>query len=459
LYTQPKRGGSGDCGHVANNSEYDQDVAEEALTSCAKQEPAFRFYALYDKVYRADILSHAYDLVRSNRGAPGIDGVTCAAIEVGEGKDAYLAELQVALEQKTYRADGVRRVWIPKPDGSERPLGIPTIRDRVVQMALKLVVEPIFEADFCEHSYGFRPKRSAHGAVDAVVEGLFQGRTQVIDADLSKYFDTIPHAKLMAVVAERIVDGAVLGLIQQWLKAPVIEEDEQGKRRPSGGKGKRKGTPQGGVISPLLANLYLHLLDRIWQRHELERRIGARLVRYADDAVILCRGDPEDAMTVLSRVLERLELQLNRQKTHVVDARNQRFDFLGFSIGWRVSRYSGKGYPHVEPSRRSEQRIKTRIKELTARRRTPVPLPIMTDEVNQVLRGWSGYFHYRNCSTVFGRLKSHVEERMRTQLRRRHKIPSRAQGYIRFPTAHLYDHLGLFKVPTSAGWRSAHASA
>lgn len=425
----------------------------------AKQEPAFRFYALYDKVYRADILSHAYDLVRSNRGAPGIDGVTCATIEVGEGKDAYLAELQVALEQKTYRADGVRRVWIPKPDGSERPLGIPTIRDRVVQMALKLVVEPIFEADFCEHSYGFRPTRSAHGAVDAVVEGLFQGRTQVIDADLSKYFDTIPHAKLMAVVAERIVDGAVLGLIQQWLKAPVIEEDEQGKRRPSGGKGKRKGTPQGGVISPLLANLYLHLLDRIWQRHELERRIGARLVRYADDAVILCRGDPEEAMTVLSRVLERLELQLNRQKTHVVDARNQRFDFLGFSIGWRVSRYSGKGYPHVEPSPRSEQRIKTRIKELTARRRTPVPLPIITDEVNQVLRGWSGYFHYRNCSTVFGRLKSHVEERMRTQLRRRHKLHSRAQGYIRFPMAHLYDHLGLFKVPTYAGWRSAHASA
>jgi len=224
---------------------------QRKLYAKAKQEPAFRFYALYDKVSRADMLSHAYDLVRSNRGAPGIDGVTFAAIEAGIGKDAYVAELQVELEQKTYRADGVRRVWIPKPDGSERPLGIPTIRDRIVQMALKLVVEPIFEADFCEHSYGFRPKRSAHDAVKAVTDGLFQGKTQVIDADLSKYFDTIPHAKLMAVVAERVADGGVLALIQHWLKAPVIEEDEQGKRRPSGGKGNRKGTPQGGVITPL----------------------------------------------------------------------------------------------------------------------------------------------------------------------------------------------------------------
>ena len=223
---------------------------QRKLYAKAKQEPAFRFYALYDKVHRADILSHAYDLVRANRGAPGIDGVTCKALEAGSGKAAYLGQLQEELERKTYCADGVRRVWIPKPDGSERPLGIPTIRDRIVQMALKLVVEPIFEADFCEHSYGFRPKRSAHDAVDAVADALLKRHTRVIDADLSKYFDTIPHAKLMAVVAERIVDGAVLGLIQQWLKAPVIEEDEKGKRRPQGGKGNRKGTPQGGVMTP-----------------------------------------------------------------------------------------------------------------------------------------------------------------------------------------------------------------
>ena len=196
---------------------------QRKLYAKAKQEPAFRFYALYDKLYRVDILSHAYECVRANRGAPGIDGVTFQAIEAGIGQDAFLASLGEELEQKTYRADGVRRVWIPKPGGSKRPLGIPTIRDRIVQMAFKLVVEPIFEADFCEHSYGFRPQRSAHDAIDAIADALFRGQTQVIDADVSNYFDTIPHAKLLAVIAERVVDGPVVGLIRQWLKAPVIE--------------------------------------------------------------------------------------------------------------------------------------------------------------------------------------------------------------------------------------------
>jgi group II intron reverse transcriptase/maturase len=432
---------------------------QRKLYAKAKQEPAFRFYALYDKVCRADVLGHAYRLVRSNRGAPGIDGVTFEDIEAGIGKDAYLAQLQEELERKTYGTDGVRRVWIPKPDGSKRPLGIPTIRDRIVQMALKLVVEPIFEADFCRHSYGFRPKRSAHDAVKAVTDGLFKGKTQVIDADLSKYFDTIPHSKLMAVVAERIADGAVLGLIGQWLKAPVVEEDERGKRRPSGGRGNRKGTPQGGVISPLLANLYLHLLDRIWERRDLERRLGARLVRYADDVVILCRGDPGPAMAVLESVVQRLELTLNREKTQVVDAREKAFDFLGFSIKWARSRRTGKGYPHVEPRRRAEERIKARVKELTARRRAPVPLPRLIAEVNEVLRGWSGYFHYGNCTKVFGRVRWFTEERVRAQLRERHKVRTRWKGWQRFTHAHIHDRLGLFKLPSTAGWRSAHASA
>jgi group II intron reverse transcriptase/maturase len=432
---------------------------QRKLYAKAKQEPAFRFYALYDKVCRADILGHAYGLVRSNRGAPGIDGVTFEDIEAGIGTDAYLAQLQEELERKTYRADGVRRVWIPKPDGSKRPLGIPTIRDRIVQMALKLVVEPIFEADFCDHSYGFRPKRSAHDAVKAVTDGLFQGKTQVIDADLSKYFDTIPHAKLMAVVGERVADGGILALIRHWLKAPVIEEDERGKRRPGGGKGNRKGTPQGGVISPLLANLYLHLLDRIWERHDLEGRLGARLVRYADDAVILCRGTTEPAMAVLETVLQRLELTLNRDKTRVVDARQQAFDFLGFSIRWARSRRTGTGYPNVEPSKRAEQRIKARVKELTARRRAPVPMPRLIAEVNQVLRGWSGYFHYGNCTKVLGRVRWFTEERVRTQLRERHKVRTRWRGWQRFTHAYIHDRLGLFKLPSTAGWRSAHALA
>jgi group II intron reverse transcriptase/maturase len=252
----------------------------------AKQDPAFRFYALYDKIYRDDILSHAYDLVRANKGAPGIDGITFEAIERKDGKVEYLARLKEALQAKTYRAQAVRRVWIPKSDGSKRPLGIPILQDRIVQMALKLVIEPIFEADFCDTSYGFRPKRSAHQAVDQISNALLHGHRYVIDADLSKYFDTIPHAKLLSVVAERISDGAILALIKQWLKAAVVEEDGNGKcRTTGGGKGNRKGTPQGGVASPLLANLYLHLLDRIWERHNLAKRLDARIVRYADDRV------------------------------------------------------------------------------------------------------------------------------------------------------------------------------
>jgi len=252
----------------------------------AKQEPVYRFHALYDKVYRADILSHAYALVRANKGSAGIDGVTFEAIEEEEGVAALIAELAEALRNKTYKPDPVKRVMIPKGDGSQRPLGIPTIRDRVAQMATKLVIEPIFEADFCGTSYGFRPKKSAHDAVDDVTCALYTGHTEVIDADLSKYFDTIPHANLMAVVAERICDGAMLHLIQMWLKASVMEVDRDGKRRNiGGGKGNRKGTPQGGVISPLLANLYLHILDRIWERRGLQQRLGARIVRYADDSV------------------------------------------------------------------------------------------------------------------------------------------------------------------------------
>jgi group II intron reverse transcriptase/maturase len=426
----------------------------------AKQDPACRFHALYDKVYRADILSHAYSLVRSNKGSAGIDGVTFEAIEENEGATAFIAELEEALRNKTYKPDPVKRVMIPKSDGSQRPLGIPTIRDRVAQMATKLVIEPIFEADFCETSYGFRPKKSAHDAVDDVTYAMNTGYTEIIDADLSKYFDTIPHANLMAAVAERICDGEILRLIQMWLKAPVMEMDKDGtKRNIGGGKGTRKGTPQGGVISPLLSNLYLHILDRIWERNNLQQRLGARIVRYADDIVILCRRNKSDkAMTVLRQILERLGLNLNEAKTKVVNANKESFDFLGFSIRMWQSRKTGNYYPHVQPAKKSLQIIKDRVAKLTNRVRTVKPLAWVVNEVNATVRGWVGYFHYRNCSKTLANLKCHVEERLRTHLRKRHKVRDRRAGYALFPIGTLYGKCGLYKVPTTAVYAKAHAS-
>jgi group II intron reverse transcriptase/maturase len=414
---------------------------------------------LYDKVYRADILEFAYRLVRANKGSAGIDGVTFEAIEEKEGAPAFIGELEEALRNKTYKPDPVKRVMIPKSDGSQRPLGIPTIRDRVAQMAAKLVIEPIFEADFCETSYGFRPKKSAHNAVDDVVDAMLTGHTEVIDADLSKYFDTIPHANLMATVAERICDGEILRLLQMWLKAPVMEMDKDGtKRNIGGGKGNRKGTPQGGVISPLLSNLYLHILDRIWERNNLRQRLGARIVRYADDIVILCRRNKSDkAMTTLRHILERLKLSLNETKTKIVNAHKEKFDFLGFSIRMAESWKTGNLYPHVQPSKKSLQKIKDRVTELTMRRRTIMPLEWIVKEVNATVKGWVGYFHYRNCSKALGQIRSHIKERLITHLCKRHKIRNRNAGYVRFPDRLLYKRYNLYKVPTTAVWVKAHA--
>ena len=424
----------------------------------AKQEPACRFHALYDKVYRADILSHAYGLVRANKGSAGIDGVSFEDIGAKEGAAVFVAELAEALRSKRYKPDPVKRVMIPKADGSQRPLGIPTIRDRVAQMAVKLVIEPIFEADFCDTSYGFRPRRSAHDAIDDVAHTLHQGYSEVIDADISKYFETIPHAKLMTMVAERICDGALLHLIQMWLKAPVMEVGADGtKRNIGGGKGNRKGTPQGGVISPLLSNLFLHLLDRVWERRGLQQRLGARIVRYADDMVVLCRRGTAEPMAVLRQILERMGLSLNEAKTQVVHAYRGKFGFLGFEIWMAQSRRTGSWYPHVQPSKKSLRTIKDRITRLTARTRTLMPVNWIVSELNTVVRGWVGYFHVRNCSKTLTRLRGHLEERMRTQLRKRHKIRDRKMGFVRFTERDLYGKYGLYKVPTTAGWTKAHA--
>lgn len=417
----------------------------------AKQEKGYRFYLLYDKVYRMDILSHAYRLVKANKGAPGIDGETFNSIEEREGgAEKYLEEIAGELKRKDYKPQAVRRVYIPKAAGGKRPLGIPVIKDRVVQMAVKMVIEPIFEADFQDNSYGFRPKRSAHQAVDDVSKQLFEGRTDVIDADISKYFDTIPHDKLMQLVAKRIVDKQILKLIKMWLKAPIVEEREDGKQEY---KGNDKGTPQGGVVSPLLANVYLNVLDTLWVIKKVQERLGARLVRYADECVILCRGNTDRMLKGVKRVFEDLGLTLNEEKTHVVDARQESFHFLGFTIGMKRGRKTGKKYPHAEPSKEAQKHVRAEIKQLTTQRYSAIPTEVVIRRVNEVARGWVGYYHYGNCTKTMSSLGRYLVYRMRTYLRRKHHYHS--LGYRAYPDRYFYDTLGLYEVPTKAPWANA----
>jgi group II intron reverse transcriptase/maturase len=414
----------------------------------AKQEKEYRFYLLYDKVYRPDILNHAYRLVRAKKGAPGIDGETFDSIEEREGgAEKYLEEIAGELKRKDYMPQAVRRVYIPKAAGGKRPPGIPVIRDRVVQMAVKIVIEPIFEADFQDNSYGFRPKRRAHQAVDDVRNHLFEGRTEVIDADISKYFDTIAHDKLMQLVATRIVDKHILKLIRMWLRAPIVEEREDGKKEY---KGNDKGPPQGGVISPLLANIYLDVLDTLWVVKKVQERLGARLVRYADDCVILCRGNTERILKGIKLVLEELSLTINEEKTRVVDARQESFNFLGFSIGMKRGRKTGRMYPHTEPSKKALKQIRAEIKQLTTERYSATPTEVVIRRVNEVARGWVGYFRYGNCTKALYAFKRYLVYRMRIYVRRKHHY--RSFGYKAYPDRYYFDSLGLYEVPTKAPW-------
>jgi RNA-directed DNA polymerase len=413
---------------------------QRKLYTKAKQEPGYRFYLLYDKIHREDVLAHAYELAKANGGAPGVDGETFAAIEAA-GRDGWLSGLRQELVQRTYQAQAVRRVMIPKPNGGERPLGIPSIRDRVVQTAAKLILEPVFEADLEPNAYGYRPKRGAQEAVRKVEQLLRDGYTDVVDADLSKYFDTIPHAELMQCAARRIVDRHVLHLIRMWLDVAVAEQDEKGNWRHQGSSG--KGTPQGGVISPLLANLYMNRFLKYWRLQRKGEQWRAHIVAYADDFVILSRGYAEQARDWAQAVMERIGLTLNEQKTCIRNARKEEFDFLGYTFGPRYSIWTGRPYLTARPSKKSIQRLTGKVYELLQRREKR-PWPEVRDRLNAMLRGWGQYFCNGTVGRAYQIVNRYVERRVRNFLRQRSKLST--VGTRRFSSEVIYGGLGVLRL-------------
>ncbi len=442
-------------GDEPNNSNPLQKL-QAALHAKAKSTPNFRFYSLYDKVYRRDVLQAAWEQCRANGGAPGVDRQTFRDIEE-YGLERWLDELTEELRTKRYEPRAVRRVYIPKPDGKQRPLGIPTIRDRVVQTAVLLVLEPIFEADLQPEQYAYREGRSALDAVQEVHRLVVQGYRQVVDADLSGYFDSIPHAELMQSVARRVSDKALLHLLKQWLVAAVEETDERGHvQRTTRNKDMHRGTPQGAPLSPLLANLYMRRFVLGWKTLGYEKRFQARIVNYADDFVILCRYRADEAATAMRDMMTRLKLTVNETKTHVCRLPAESFDFLGYTFGRMYSPRTGGAYLGARPAKKKVIGFCRELNELASKLPNFNRPEALVYQMNQKIRGWANYFSYGTITRSYQTVHRHSCHRVRRWLRRKLQLPG--QRYYDHPDSYLEQTLGLLnplKLPRRFSWPTA----